>query len=401
LIHISGIEETQRMNTLQRTLMLATLVSTLAIATQAQTGYAETDLVVNKQVNGVPTLIDANGITHTAAIFEPRLRNPWGLTSSATGVFWIANAGAGVATLHNTQGTVQALSVSIPDASDPLGNGGIPTGAVFNATAASGNFKISGVNKDGAPITAPASFIFATKNGTIAAWNPNVNPVGFDPVRDAARAGKIAVTVVNHTGSAAYTGLAVATDNNGVTRLYAANLIGGVDVFNTSFEPVVPSNGAFTDTTLANGYRPFNVAAITGTGGTRIFVTYANLDDLFGQGHGFVNTFALDGSGGKRFAQRGQLNAPWAVLQVPAGLGNLGGLVWVGNFGDGRINAYDPNTGEFINKVRTPDGKAIVIDTLWALKIGNGGAGGNPNSIYFTAAPNGEQDGIFGQLDPK
>jgi uncharacterized protein (TIGR03118 family) len=389
------------MNTFQRNLALATLIGTFAFAAHAQTGYAETDLVVNKQLNGVPTLVDANGITHTATIAEPRLINPWGLTSSATGVFWVANAGAGVATLHNTQGTVQQLSVSIPDANDPLGNGGIPTGAVFNRTGAAGDFKISGVDRNGNPITAAASFIFATKNGTIAAWNPNVNPVGFDPVRDAARAGRIAVTVVNNTGSAVYTGLAVATDSNGVSRLYAANLIGGVDVFDATFKSVVPSNDAFTDRTLQAGYHPFNVAAIEGTGGSRIFVTYANLNDLFGQGHGFVNTFALDGSSGKRFAQHGQLNAPWAVLQVPAGLGNLGGLLWIGNFGDGRINAYDPNTGEFVNKVRTPEGKAIVIDKLWSLRIGNGGTGGNPNSIYFTAAPNNEQDGIFGQLDPK
>ena len=389
------------MNILQRTFAVATLVSSFAFGAHAQTGYAETDLVLNKQVNGVPTLVDANGITHTASIFEPRLANPWGLTSSATGVFWIAEGGAGVATLHNTQGTVQQLSVSIPDANDPLGNGGIPTGAVFNKTSANGDFKISGVDKNGAPIAAPASFIFATKNGTIAAWNPNVNPVGFDPIGDAARAGKIAVTVVNHTGSAAYTGLAVATDNNGVTRLYAANLVGGVDVFDNTFHPVVPSNNAFTDPTLRTGYHPFNVAAIDGTSGSRIFVTYANLDDLFGQGHGFVNTFALDGSSGRRFTQHGQLNAPWAVLQVPAGLGSLGGLVWIGNFGDGRINAYDPNTGELVNKVRTPGGKAIVIDKLWSLKVGNGGQGGNPNSIYFTAGPNNEQDGIFGQLDPK
>src|SRR5205085_2222829 len=141
---------------------------------------------------------------------------------------------------------------------------------------------------------------------------------------------------------------------------------GGVDVFDTTFHSVVPSNGGFADPKLPTGYHPFNVAAIGGTGSKRVFVTYANLDNLFGQGHGFVNSFALDGSAGKRFAQHGQLDAPWAVFAAPPGIGPLGGLLWIGNFGDGHINAYDPNTGELIDKVRTPDGKAIVIDKLWS-----------------------------------
>ncbi|MGH9722550.1 MAG: TIGR03118 family protein [Bryobacteraceae bacterium] len=381
--------------------VLTTLIgSLLTFAGHAQTrGYVETDLVVNRQAGGVPTLVDSNGITHIASFFDPNLVNPWGLTSSATGVFWVADAGAGVATLYNTAGTPQPLIVSIPSAANPLGNDGIPTGAVFNSVAAQGAFKLSGVNSAGNPVTAPASFLFATKDGNILGWNPGVNPPGFDP----AKAGKYAVIAVPNSATAAYTGLALATDAQGATRLYAANFRAGtVDVFDTAFTKV-SSNNAFFDPSLPRGYAPFNIAPITIDGATWMFVTYAIPDPraTFGQGHGIVNAFLLDGSQPRRFAQHGQLNAPWGIVLTPAGFGELGGTLWIGNFGDGRINAYDPRTGEFVNKVRTPEGKAIVLDRLWSLKVGNGGTGGNLNTLYFTAGPNDERDGLFGSLDPQ
>jgi uncharacterized protein (TIGR03118 family) len=388
-------------NALYRPLALTALIgSLLTFGGQAQTrGYAETDLVVNRQAGGVPTLVDSNGITHIASFFDPNLVNPWGLTSSPTGVFWVADAGAGVTTLYNTAGTPQPLIVSIPSATNPLGNDGIPTGAVFNTVAAQGGFRVTGVDSLGRPVTAPASFLFATKDGNILGWNPGVNPVGFDP----AKAGRYAVIAVPNSATAAYTGLAIATDANGTTRLYAANFRAGtVDVFDTAFTKV-SSNHTFFDPSLPRGYAPFNVAPITIDGATWMFVTYAIPDpaNTFGQGHGIVNAFLLDGSMPRRFAQHGQLNAPWGMVLTPAGFGELAGTLWIGNFGDGRINAYDPRTGAFVNKVRTPEGKAVVIDRLWSLKFGNGGTGGNLNTLYFTAGPNDERDGLFGSLDPR
>src|SRR3954464_15852079 len=83
------------------------------------------------------------------------------------------------------------------------------------------------------------------------------------------------------------------------------------------------------------------------------------------------------------------LNAPWGIVMTPSGFGDLGGTLWIGNFGDGRINAYDPRTGAFVNKVRSPDNKPIVIDGLWSIKFGNGGIGGAIETLYFTAGPNG------------
>jgi uncharacterized protein (TIGR03118 family) len=396
------------MNTRYRLLALTAVIgicltsmaqAQLANSADKARAYVETDLVVNKQNGGVPTLVDSNGITHTAKFFDAKLVNPWGLTESGTSAFWVADGGSGAATLYNTAGTPQPLVVSIPTPSDPLGNGATPTGAVFNTVpAAAGAFKVSGVSSTGAPVTAPAVFIFATKEGTILGWNPNVNPSGFDP----AKAGKYAILVVNSSANAAYTGLAIATDSYGVTRLYAANFRAGtVDVFDANFTKV-PAVYEFVDPHLPRGYAPFNVAAVTAQGKTRIFVAYAiqDLAQIFGEGRGIVNTFDLDGSQLQRFAQHGQLNAPWGIVQTPDDFGELGGTIWIGNFGDGRINSYAGQGGAFIGKVRNAEGKAITIDRLWALRFGNGGNGGATDTLYFTAGPNGEADGLFGSLTP-
>lgn len=386
------------MNLLYRPLALAALFGhSMIFVAHAQTrGYVETDLVVNRQTGGVPSIVDSNGILHVAKFADPNLVNPWGIAESSTSAFWVANAGTGTATLYNSEGKPQTLVVSIPDAGNPLGNGGIPTGAVFNPLTGDA-FPLSGVDRNGDFIKAPAVFLFVTKDGSVLGWNPKVNPPGFDP----AKVGTYA-TVVTNTGGA-YTGLAIATDAAGTTRLYAANFKGGtVDVFDTSFG-LVSSGSMFVDPSLPAGYAPFNVAPITVNGKTRMFVTYTTQDltKITGQGHGFVNTFDLDGSAPRRFSQHGQLVSPWAVVLTPKGFGELGGTLWIGNFGNGQINAFDPMTGELINKVRGPDGKAVVIDKLWTLRFGNGVSGGSANSLFFTAGVNGEQDGLFGSLDPQ
>lgn len=217
---------------------------------------------------------------------------------------------------------------------------------------------------------------------------------------------KYATLVVNNSPGAVYKGLAIATDTDGTTRLYATNFRAGtVDVFNTSFQPVNSVN-AFADPSLPRGYAPFNIVPITTNGTARMFVTYAvqdadKHDDVAGQGHGIVNTFHLDGSMPQRFAQHGQLDSPWGVVMAPAGFGSLGGTVWIGNFGNGHIDAFDPMTGELIDKVRDSHGQAVVIDGLWSIKFGNGGGGGLANTLYFTAGVNGEQDGMFGSLAPQ
>jgi uncharacterized protein (TIGR03118 family) len=172
---------------------------------------------------------------------------------------------------------------------------------VFNIAQSLNAFPISGVQADGkTPITAPAVFLFATEDGTILGWNPNVNPV-----RDAKARSTHAIIAVDHSSSGAvYKGLAIATDSLGVPRFYATNFRAGtVEVFAASFLPATPS-GAFTDPQLPKGYAPFNIfpigLATAPATATRLVVTYAvqdvaKHDDVAGMSHGIVNTFDLHG----------------------------------------------------------------------------------------------------------
>ena len=392
------------MKIVHRFLVLAALLSISFIGTMsAQNAFLETDLVANSK-----PLIDSNGIVHTPLQVDPHLLNPWGVGESGGSPFWVSDNNAGVSTLYNTAGTPLALVVSIPAPGDPLGSSGTPTGLVFNINGgATGGFRISGFTKAGAPVTASAIFLFSTEDGTILGWNPNVNPAGFDP----AKAGTYAIIAVDNSAvpdaanGAVYKGLAIATDSNGRTLLYAANFRSGkLEVYDNKFatpsNPALPFD-AFTDPKLKTGYAPFNIVSANG----KLFVTYAvqdetRHDDVAGQSHGIVDTFNLDGSGQRRFAQHGQLNSPWGVAVAPASFGQFAGDILIGNFGNGHINVYSPG-GEFLDKLRDPNGQAIVIDGLWTLRVGNGGNGGDLNKVYFTAGPNGETDGLFGSLSPQ
>jgi uncharacterized protein (TIGR03118 family) len=395
------------MGNLQRYLALVALSLCSLLGSSAAVyaaGYVETDLVVNQQVNNVPTLIDKNGIVHVAKFFDPNLVNPWGVGESASSPFWVSDNGAGKSSLYNTLGTPQALVVAIPAPDDPLGTGGAPTGLVFNTAQAQGAFKIAGVNSSGAAVSLPAVFLFAAEDGTILGWNPGVNP----PNTPAASQGRHAIIAVDHSAipdaanGAVYKGLAIATDSGGNAFLYATNFRAGtVDVYNAAFQQVTLPPNAFVDPHLPRGYAPFNVVPI----GNRLFVTYAvqdaeKHDDVAGQSHGIVDTFDLAGNMLARFAQHGQLDSPWGVAQAPAGFGQFSGQILIGNFGNGHINAFDPGTGEFLDKVRDAHGQAIAIDGLWTIKFGNGGNGGDQNKLYFTAGPNDEADGLFGSLAP-
>jgi len=308
--------------------------------------------------------------------------------------------------LYNTQGVPQSLVVSIPaPGTQNAGNGGTPTGAVFNIdSGASGGFKIAGVDKNGVATSASAVFLFATEDGTIVGWNPGVgsSPSSFN-ANGMSTQGIIAVDNSHVTfpqrPGAVYKGLAIATDPNGMTRLYATNFRDGtVEVYDRNFAGVT----FFTDPNLPPSYAPFNIALI----GSELFVTFAvqdaaKHDDVAGQGHGIVDRFDLEGKFPRRFADHGQLNSPWGMAVAPANFGDLGGSLWIGNFGDGNINAFDPGSGKSRGQVRDTNGKAIVIDGLWSLQVGNGtNNGGRTDTIYFTAGPNEETDGLFGSLSP-
>jgi uncharacterized protein (TIGR03118 family) len=396
------------------TALVAVFISYLGTPAAVKTGgYVETDLVVNKS-----PLTDKNGISHRGTV-DPNLLNPWGVTETPTGSpFWISDNAAGKSTLYNVPAnapnsvTINPRVVRIPTPVDLLGSSGAPTGTVFNITTLPGStpgFMISGVDANNKPRSAPALFIFATEDGTIVGWNPAVNPEGFDP----ANAGNYGIIARNNSGNnfdpdanpktgAVYKGLAIATDANGQTRLYATNFRNGrVEMYNVNFQTLT-SPRAFVDPKVPDSYAPFNIVPING----ELFVTYAvqdaeKHDDVAGQSHGIVDVFDLDGTFRQRFAQHGQLNSPWGVALAPTGFGELGGALWIGNFGNGQINAFNPDTGKFLSKVRDPKGQAIVIDGLWTITFGsNKGNGGAANTLYFTAGPNDETDGLFGSLNP-
>jgi len=353
---------------------------------------------------------------------DPQLVNPWGISESSGSPFWIADNNAGVSTLDNTAGTKQALVVSIPNPTDPLGTSGTPTGTVFNTAggAPPGGFMVSGFTKAGAAASASAVFLFATEDGTIVGWNPGVNPAGFDP----AKAGTYGTIALDNSGNnftnpdptqetgAVYKGLAIATsstgpiiaaDPNSSSLLYAANFrTGKIDVFDTGFNTPTLAAGAFTDSALPSGYAPFDVQVLNG----KLYVTYAlqdtlKHDDVAGEHHGFVDVYNLDGSGGRRLISQGPLDSPWGLAIAPASYGSLAGDLLVGNFGNGRINAFDLSGTDLSHNftpLTDPDGEPIQIDGLWALKVGNGGNGGDANLVYFTAGLFHETHGLFGSL---
>ena len=404
------------------TALVAVFISYLGIPAAVKTGgYKATDLVVNKS-----PLIDKNGISHNCATatpmctVDPNLLNPWGVTEIPTGSpFWVSDNAAGVATLYNVPAgapnsvTINPLVVSIPT---PVGSSGAPTGTVFNPLSDPSNpnpgFVISGVDANNKPTSKPARFLFATEDGTIVGWNSGVGTSrsSFNGPNGASTQGIIAVdnsgnnfTVPPSSATGAvYKGLAIATDANGVTRLYVTNFRSGmVEMYDVNFHALT-SPPAFVDPKLPDSYAPFNIVPING----ELFVTFAvqnaaKHDDVAGQSHGIVDVFDLDGTFRQRFAQHDQLNSPWGVALAPTGFGELGGALWIGNFGNGHINAFDPDTGKFLSKVRDPKGKAILIDGLWTITFGsNNGNGGSANTLYFTAGPNGETDGLFGSLNP-
>jgi uncharacterized protein (TIGR03118 family) len=300
---------------------------------------------------------------------DPNLVNAWGLTSLPTSPWWVADNGTDVATIYQADGTPRSLVVQVQSA---------PTGAVSNTGS---SFIVTAGASSG-----PALFLFATEEGKILGWNPNVDATHAVIAADRSSAGAI------------YKGLAISGNT-----LYAADFHNArIDVFNGSFG-LVNDPDAFVDPKLPSGFAPFGIVELGG----KIFVSYAEQDaagedEVAGQGLGFVDAFTPSGVFVQRIANRGQLNAPWGMAMAPAGFGAFGGDLLVGNFGDGEINAYQPQatgTYERVGALKDVDGKPILIDGLWALAFGKGTANNGPtDTLFFTAGPDDETHGLFGSI---
>jgi uncharacterized protein (TIGR03118 family) len=339
--------------------LAASLAVALAVAGPAAAHGGGKGANVYKKRNLVS---DINGV---ARITDRNLVNPWGLAFGPTTPAWVADNGTGVSTLysggvHGSIPMIVPLVVTIPD--------GKPTGTVFNGTA---GFKVNG---------APAHFIFDSEAGTITAWAS-----GTTAVNEATTPGAI------------YKGLAIATKGS-TTLLYAANFHAGtIDVFNDAFAPTT-APGGFVDPNLPKGFAPFNIQEIGG----RLYVAYAMQDpdaedEVAGPGLGYVDVFDTAGHLMRRLVSQGALDAPWGLALAPRHFGAFSRDLLVGNFGDGKINAYDQRTGAFRGTLNNRDGKPITIDGLWALRFGNGVIG-TPQTLLFTAGIADEEHGLFGEI---
>jgi uncharacterized protein (TIGR03118 family) len=342
---------------------------------------------------------DIPGVTPNT---DPVLQNAWGVAfTPAASPFWVADNATGCSTLYDGQGVPQTpptpLLVRIPlpggsvpttackhadPKNPPSPTPAAPTGLVWNpTTSTTTGFLVP--NQDPPKV---ATFIFDTEDGTISAWTGGLTPP------DAA------VLAVDNSPGAVYKGLVFGVNANGVF-LFATNFRAGtVDVFDHNYQPVT-TDGGFNDPSIPAGYAPFGIQNIDGS----LFVTYAKQnaakhDDVAGPGRGFVDVFDTDGHLLQRFASRGVLNSPWGVARASFAFGQFSGDILVGNFGNGKINAFDSN-GNFLGTLRDNNGNQLKIDGLWTLTLG-GGKNSSSDTLYFTAGPNGETNGLFGTISP-
>jgi len=332
-----------------------------------EAGYLQTNLAA-----------DQPGV---ALVHDPELIDAWGIAINPTGTFWLSARATDVSTVYSgdvtrpdgtrTPFVKSALTVTIP--------GGSPTGQVFNGSS---DFVVTSGTFSG-----PARFIFASDAGHITGWNPAVPPPA--PSRNA--------QLMATTPGAVYTGLAIG--NNGAGNfLYAADFHGGeINVFDRTYSPTTLA-GSFVDPEIPDDYTPFNIQNVAG----KLYVTYArpqlNGDALVRGGHGFVSVFDANGNFLNRLISQDHLNSPWGVALAPGDFGEFSNALIVGNSGNGHINAFDPSTGAFLGRLRDDAGEPIQIDGLFGLEFGNGTVSGDRNALYFAAAPDEGQHGLFGSL---
>jgi uncharacterized protein (TIGR03118 family) len=322
----------------------------------------------------------------TALVTDPSLGYAWGIATSpgASGGFSVSD------TLVNRSNSYSGDVAGSPFVANAGQTVFVPlaTGQVYNGNANEFIVHSSNPPPDGTPPIkgGPAEFIYASLDGSIYGFNPNI--------------GQHAVPAVSVPG-AAFTGLTLATSgtaNNG-DQLYAADFLGGkIDVFNSSFQPVTTS-GSFTDPNLPSEYKPFDIQALGG----ELYVSYAAwaatpLSATAGGAMiptpapgGVVDVFDVNGNLVGRIASGSPLDQPWGMALAPQSFGQFAGNLLVANHGDGKINVFSPTpstaatAGTSLGTLSGADGNPFVIDGLFGLAFGNGDNAGDSGSLYFTA----------------
>jgi uncharacterized protein (TIGR03118 family) len=312
-------------------------------------------------------------IPNAGAFLDANLVNPWGMSISPSGPWWISDNGTGLSTLYIGSGAPQSLVVTIPSGT---GSGtGSPSGTVYNATS---DFEING---------SQTPFLFCTEDGTISGWYGGSTAF---------------IAVNNNSRGSVYKGMALASAN-GANYLYVANFnAGAVEVYDRNYASHSFGSNAFVDSSIPSGYAPFNVQLI---GTTKLAVTYAKQDaakhdDVAGPGNGYVDIYDTEGNLQFRLTHNLFLNSPWAVVLAPQSFSGFSGDLLVGNFGSGLVTAFNATTGAWIGNMQNVNDLPVQIDGLWGLSFGNGGSGGPANTLFFTAGTFGEAHGRLGSMTP-
>jgi uncharacterized protein (TIGR03118 family) len=354
-------------------------IATGLVACGGDLGISLGEIRFHKRARAATTFAVTNLVSDAvvpAAHSDPNLVNGWGIAFNPQGFAWVVANGTSRATVYDGNGVPQSPVVAIPaGAASSAG----PTGIVYNGTQ---DFR---VRQNGTSGIAP--FLFASEAGTVSGWSPPVDAT-------------IAVTMVdNGNAGKVYTGLALA-NYAGANYLYAADFRNNsIDVFDRNFAQVALP-GSFKDPSLPAGYAPYGIQAIGG----RIYVAYAKqaavgTDAVAGAGLGVIDVFDTGGNFIRQLALGGALNAPWGITMAPPDFGSFGNTLLVANFGDGRINSFDPNTGGLVGSLGRADGASIVIDGLWGIAFGNGINSQPSNTLFFAAGPQGETQGLYGRID--
>lgn len=317
-----------------------------------------------------------SNVPNVASNLDRTLVNPWGVGFLSGQPFFVADNQNGHATSLDATGFgVAPGSFVVPNAT---GTGfDNPTAIIADQNSAFGS----------ASLIKP--FILVTEEGSILTWGPNAH--GDVP--------KSATVVVNHAArGSVYTAAVILNSPQSAPALAVADFHGGfIDTFLRGFAPVALA-GSFTDPALPPGFAPFGMQVV----GTQVFVTYAlqdaaKHDPVAGAGNGVVSIFDMDGNFVKRFATSGALNAPWGIVKASASFGPFSNDILIGNAGDGKINAFDPSSGQFVGTLADGNGAAIVESGLHAL-VFRGDGFGDPNTLYFTSQLTNSSDGLFAAL---
>jgi uncharacterized protein (TIGR03118 family) len=345
--------------------------------------YTQTNLVSN---------------TGNAPLTDPNLQNAWGLVASPTGSpWWVSNNAGGTSTLYSIDPTTGAASlvpinpapnefVKVPGAPQTPPVPGSPTGVMFNGSPT--DFLL-------AP-GAPALFLFVTEDGTVQGWNPGVNRASTVIKVDHSK-------VPNAENGAVYKGSTIVEIDHHRYILAANFRSGRIDVFDSNFKQAHISEEQFDDDSLPRGFAPFNVQGV----GPNIYVTYAKQDAAKHDpvkpgdpGDGFVDVFNRHGHLLQRLHHGDWFNAPWGVVWATPGFGEFSNTILIGNFRGDNISAFNPVTGQFLGNMKNADGSTLKIDGLWALRFGNDGSAGPASTLFFTAGPDDETNGLLGTLTP-